>query len=211
MWHGDFEILSSGFPPSYFQQRWTKAACQGPWGASLALGPGTKPVLDVADFREGSALACLSAGCCLSPLCTVQEEVHPLVDWVCLSVKSDSQKDRKKTFWNLCVELVFGVCMFWSCILSLLSLRWWITYQAARTSRGNHYDKHPIAPGFSLKLKTLTLHLFLNLYSKHEVFIFWHIGKYKSICHSVISLLSANPVNSIWILVCAWYVECVHL
>lgn len=53
------------------------------------------------------------------------------------------------------------------------------------------------------------LRLFLNLYTKHGLFILVHIGNIKAYV-SVISLLSANPVKSIWILVCAWYVEYVY-
>lgn len=114
-WFWDAVFLLSSL--SYRQQRWTETASRGPWGPSLALGPGTKPVLDVADFMDRSTLACLSAGCCLSPLCTVQEEVNPLVDWVCLSVISDTQINRNKFFWSyvLSSELVSGcgcMCVF---------------------------------------------------------------------------------------------------
>lgn len=182
-WFWDAVFLLSSL--SYLQQQWTKAASRGPWGASLALGPGTNPVLDIADFKDRSALACLSAGCCLSPLCTDREEVHPLVDWVCLSVKSDTPIDRNRLFWIYALSgtLVSGsgcVCMFCSCILSLLSLRWWITYHTVWTSRGNHCNKHPLPPGFLFRLKTLMLQLFLSLYTMCELFILWHIGNIKA-------------------------------
>lgn len=110
IWDAVFPLFSL----SYLQQRWTKAATRGPWGASLALGPAAKPVLDVADFMDRSALACLSAGCCLSLLCTVEEEVHPLLNYV--SVKTDTHIDKNRLFWIMCCVAIWclgvGVRLF---------------------------------------------------------------------------------------------------
>lgn len=177
-------MLSSCFPSCPISKKsWMKAASRGPWGASLALRPGTKPGLDVADYMDRSAFPCLSAGCCLSRLCTVQEEVHPLVDWVCLSVKQTFGSTETSFFESVhwvekcghgrvfaCSELHFLLAEFE--VMDYLS--------HGLNQQGKSQWQTPSCSRFSLKLKTLVLYLFLDLLTKHELFILLDSGNIKA-------------------------------
>lgn len=120
-------LLAFPFSLIFSEGEW-RLPVGAPEGASLALGRGTKPVLDIADFMDRSALACLSSGYCLSPLCTDQEYCR----WVCLSVKSDRLTETgilNRFFWihveratglRLCMCvfasscIAFSLCWVWS-------------------------------------------------------------------------------------------------
>lgn len=160
-WFWDAVYLLSSL--SYRQQRWTEAASPGTWGASLALGPGTKPVLDGADLMDRSALACLSAGC-LSPLCTVQEEVNPLVCQSYQTLRSTETSLFEAMCWvvSWCLGVGVYVC------LHVLELHFLLAeFQVMNyLSHGLNYQGKSLwqtrsCSRFSLKLKTLML--FLNL------------------------------------------------